>query len=216
MLDGEQVRLLGRRPPGLPRCVQCRGWRARILVLGKVLKAFDLAQRGHDLGYGCRMRRGGSTNFTATLGRRYRASFVGLIRKGCSHVPLLSVRESPLVAPPLFRGVLRPSQFSAPTTGQLERYSRLPNIKLLRMKDRHDWLGQHPHPQASTAFSIPPLGVKSLGTMGETISRPEHQRGTRGQVRINFSPQKICAPGFLEDASKAVHLYTPEVKILPC
>ena len=83
-----------------------------IFALGEVLKAFDLAQRGHDLGYGCPMRRGGGTNFAAALGRRYRASFVGLIRKCRSHVLSYSLRESPSYTP-LFRGVLRPSRFSA-------------------------------------------------------------------------------------------------------
>jgi hypothetical protein len=69
------------------------GGKPVIFVFRKVLEAFDVAQRGDDLEYGCRMHRGGCTYFAATFGRRYRASSVGLVRKCRSHVLSYSLRE---------------------------------------------------------------------------------------------------------------------------
>jgi hypothetical protein len=50
------------------------GSEPEILVVSKVLKAFDTAQRGHNIRYRRSPR------------RRYRAYSVGLIRKSRSHV----------------------------------------------------------------------------------------------------------------------------------
>jgi hypothetical protein len=66
-----------------------------ILVLSKVLKAFDAAQRRHNVGYRRRMRRRGRTYVAASLGGGCRISSVGLIGKCRSHVLSYSVRESP-------------------------------------------------------------------------------------------------------------------------
>src|SRR5271170_907442 len=71
-----------------------------ILILSKLLKAVDIAQRGHNIGNGRRTR------------RRYRAYSVGLIRKSLSHGSS-TLYERPLSSTPLFRGEFGPSRFSA-------------------------------------------------------------------------------------------------------